>query len=304
MKRERIIQYMDLLNEKYIAEASPENAENIKKKRKASYLRYAALAASFALVIGAMAVMPYLRQDDLIQPYDSSKPDESIQHSVESSDIVTLPPESQSDLSDDSEHQINQDDSDDMNNSSGESNPVGGGDYSFSRKYQDETYDIACLGRLYRDETPLLPEGALSEWTDEVFLKKSPEEQDALPTLYMAVHDLNISKDDLTALNEERKERGSSSVLSDALIDALYLPEEDMKKALVHPCALYHNGEIYTWDELEAMTVDGTTEDVITKEELNQYVDRVVDYCIRSGYISENMVEKYFTEYELYNTNS
>ena len=52
MKREKMIQYMDLLDEKYIAEADPANAKNIRNKKiRSTVLRYGSLAACIVVVL-------------------------------------------------------------------------------------------------------------------------------------------------------------------------------------------------------------------------------------------------------------
>ncbi len=52
MKREKMIQYMDLLDEKYIIEADPANAKNIRSKRiRGTILRIGSLAACMAVVL-------------------------------------------------------------------------------------------------------------------------------------------------------------------------------------------------------------------------------------------------------------
>ena len=67
---------------------------------------------------------------------------------------------------------------------------VGGSDYSFSRKFADEVYNIQIAAEVVGEEKR-------NEWVNNVFLKKSVEEQSATPTLYQMIVDLNIAKDDL-----------------------------------------------------------------------------------------------------------
>lgn len=55
MTREQMIVYMGLLDEKYIAEADPTNAKNIKrKKQRGTVLRFGSIAACLILIVGAM----------------------------------------------------------------------------------------------------------------------------------------------------------------------------------------------------------------------------------------------------------
>lgn len=170
---------------------------------------------------------------------------------------------------------------------------VGGGETFFYQKYKEETYNIAFL-RTHRNDTVfLLSEGELDRWVNDVFLKKSDNEMNETPTLYQAVHELNISKESLTILNESRK-GFNGMVLDDALIDALYYEEEDMKKTLMNPLALYFEGEIYTWGELKRMIAAGTLPDGIAGSFLQEYVDNTIAYCIENKIIPENVISRYF----------
>ena len=59
MKREKMIQYMDLLDEKYIAEADPANAKNIRNKKiRSTVLRYGSIAACLlcTIIIGISVI--------------------------------------------------------------------------------------------------------------------------------------------------------------------------------------------------------------------------------------------------------
>lgn len=132
-----------------------------------------------------------------------------------------------------------------INSALNEKGATGGDDSTFNRKYVDVSYDIAYLGKVYDGEPEILPEGALKDWTENVFLKKSPEEQDALPVMYQAVHELGVTKDQLMALNDSRRELGEYMILDDDYINSLYIEDEtEMKRALAGPAALYYDGEL------------------------------------------------------------
>ena len=73
---------------------------------------------------------------------------------------------------------------------------IGGSDPTFSRKYIDEVYNIYICDEIVGRE-------ASDKWVYEVFLKLSPEEQEALPNVYMMIVDLGISKEAL----ERKKQR-------------------------------------------------------------------------------------------------
>ncbi|MBQ5755185.1 MAG: hypothetical protein IIV90_05905 [Oscillospiraceae bacterium] len=146
--------------------------------------------------------------------------------------------------------------------------PKGGGDHSFDREYRDELYDVYIADCIVGRE-------AGDAWANQVFLKKSPQEQDALPTLYQIIVDLNIPKEALEAKNEEL-----GGELTREVIDALYLEDvEAMKQALTNPLALYYGGEIYTFDELAG----GETAADIPAEVLEGYFAKIEAYCWESG---------------------
>lgn len=131
--------------------------------------------------------------------------------------------------------------------------------YSFSRKYVDEVYDIYLVGEIVDSETE-------SEWVNNVFLMKTPEEQEELPTIYQAIVALNISEEDLRNKNNEL-----SGHLTEEMISALYTEDvNEMKRLLTNPWALYYNGEVYAFDEMYAdpNIVSGVPADV-----MNEYLD-------------------------------
>lgn len=151
---------------------------------------------------------------------------------------------------------------------------VGGSDYTFARKYVDEVYNIHIASLIVGRE-------ACDAWTNDVFLKKSPEEQEGIPTLYQIIVELGISKEDLIKQNDEYS--GTDQYLSDYIIDSLYADDiETMKQLLMSPMALYYNKEIYTFDELMLAT-DKTTK--IPKETLKKYFDYIETVCEKEGTI-------------------
>jgi len=160
---------------------------------------------------------------------------------------------------------------------------MGGGDPRFDLHYIEEVYNLAYLGVVYRGETPLLEPGILDDWVNNVYLKKSKEEQNALPTLAQAVIELAIPPDDFKAINDARRKRGSGMVLDDKVIDALYAEEAVMKEKLVHPLALYANGEVYSWNEVRALLNDSDFLHSIWHGDLWEYIFRIEGYCQENG---------------------
>lgn len=47
-----------------------------------------------------------------------------------------------------------------------------------------------------------------------------------MPVMYQAVHELGITKDQLTALNDSRRELGEYMILDDDYINSLYIEDE------------------------------------------------------------------------------
>lgn len=156
------------------------------------------------------------------------------------------------------------------------------------------SYDIAYLGKVYDGEPEILPDGALNDWIENVFLKKSPEEQDALPVMYQAVHELGVTKERLKALNDVRKTLGEYMILDDDYISSLYIEDEaEMKCALANPTALYYDGEIYTWNELNSAP------DVVSripKDVMDAYISGVIAYLETSGIMTPAEIEKYLAD--------
>lgn len=135
--------------------------------------------------------------------------------------------------------------------------------YSFSRKYVDEVYDIYLVGKIVGQDV-------LQEWVDNVFLMKTPEEQEELPTIYQAIVALNISEEDFRKQNEEYIDY-PGMYYSEEIINALYTEDvNEMKRLLTNPWALYYNGEVYAFDEMYAdpNIVAGVPADV-----MNEYLD-------------------------------
>lgn len=164
----------------------------------------------------------------------------------------------------------------------------GGGWTFFNREYIDITYDIAYLGHLYNGEIELIDPAKLTEWVNDVFLRKSVEEQNALPTMYQAIRDLGITKEKLIEVNNSRRALGDDMILSDKYIEILYFEESEMKKQLVNPLALCLDGKIYTWEEIKRIGADKFDGKV-----MEEYLDRVKFYCISNGLISERVFDDY-----------
>lgn len=161
---------------------------------------------------------------------------------------------------------------------------VGGSDMR-SMLFLEDAGNLAYLRRLTADEPPLLAEGELDTWVEEVYLALPPDEMDRLPTLYRAIHALGVSRDAFVAVNNLRRASGKSMVLDDAFIDALFADtEEEAVRALLHPFALYADGRVYSWNEMRALRQSGAL--TLSPEEETAYLSRIEAYCREIGLIS------------------
>ena len=90
MKEEIMLKYMNLLDDKYILEASPSNAKGIRSNRRASkmLLRYGAFAASLVICIGIGLIIPHLKNDTPAIPHETDVQTDNFVHTGE-----IIPPE-------------------------------------------------------------------------------------------------------------------------------------------------------------------------------------------------------------------
>ncbi len=152
---------------------------------------------------------------------------------------------------------------------------IGGGDYTFVRRYVEEAENIYIAAQIVGQE-------ARNDWVDNVYLTMTPEEQSELPELYRIIHDLNIPKEDFIEENEKYAEY-PGTYYSEEVIEALYLDDiDEMKKRLVNPTALYYDGEIYTFDGLckTPELADNIPDDI-----LEEYLDFIYDTAVQIGEI-------------------
>ena len=216
------------------------------------------------LLAVTLSACSYINEKNVDSNVDESHVSESVEvSSVHEED--TTPIESQTSASVDEAGETNEE-------ISTEIPAIGGSDYTFLRKYIDEVYNIHLASVVVGRE-------ACQEWVDNVYLKRTVEEQEGIPPIYQIIVDLEISKEDLI-----QKNNGKGGIyLSAETIDALYQEDiEEVKKALMSPLALYHEGEIYTFEELSRkirMAVD------IPTEILDEYFDFIEKVCEQEGII-------------------
>lgn len=149
---------------------------------------------------------------------------------------------------------------------------IGGSDYTFSRKFVDEVYNIQIAAEVVGKEKR-------NEWVNNVFLKKTAEEQSALPTLYQMIVDLNIPKEELIEKNNEYIDFPDQYIPME-IINSLYNSDvKTVKQELKSPLALYYDGEIYTFDELSK----NTGKINIPKSVLGEYFEYIEIVCERNN---------------------
>lgn len=137
--------------------------------------------------------------------------------------------------------------------------------YSFVRKYDSKAENLYIISEIIGYD-------AESDWVDNVYLKKSNEEREALPAIYQAIVELGISEEDFRNKNEEYSDY-PDMYFSEEMISALYSDDvNEMKRLLVDPWALYYDGEIYVFDKMYAdpNIVAGVPADV-----MNEYLDYI-----------------------------
>ena len=266
----RIAGVLGQIDEKHISEAM----DYRRIRHTPSWLKYSALAAGILLVFAA-AVIAFRESDISVAP----DPDITI-ISIETDPTVTITTApavtaaSDEIVSAASVSETNDTASETYNTTEGteisdEAPPIGGGDATFMRRYIEEVENIYIIDQIVEPEVR-------DDWVENVYLAKSPKEQDKLPAVYQAIHDLNISKEDFIAENEKLSDY-SGMYFSEEVIDALYLEDiSEMKRRLVNPYALYYDGEIYTFDGLLQDPQSGAD---IPDETLNEYLDFIESVC-------------------------
>ena len=247
----RIADALGQIGEKHISEAM----DYRRIRNTGSRLKYGALAAGVLLVFAAAAIS--IREIDIsVTP----EPDITI-ISIETDPTITI-------TSDEIDSSVNAYETTKGTETeiSDVTPAIGGSDYTFSRKYVNEVYNIYLASQIVGNEVR-------DEWVNNVFLMRTPDEQEDPPPLYQMIHDLNISKEDFIAKNAEN----IAHYYSEEVISALYLEDiSEMKRQLVNPLALYYDGEIYTFDELSQNPQSGKN---IPDDVLKEYLDYIESVC-------------------------
>lgn len=273
MKAIDISRSLNYLDDDIIAEAMTLRDANAARK-KPRLARYIAAVLSCAAVIAAAVLIGVRGSRDMpVRPPDSGdvtvSPDVTVTDGQPTTQITTAEPPvttvSETNLSDTSTEPDVTD----------EALPIGGGDYTFERKYVEEVENLYIAYQIVGQE-------ARDEWVNNVYLKTSSEEMNELPALYRIIHDLNISKEDFIEENKNYVDY-PGMYYSEEVIEALYLDDiKEMKKRLVNPTALYYEGEIYTFNGLiqKPELTDNIPDDVLA-----EYLDFIYDVAEQIGEI-------------------
>ncbi len=215
----------------------------------------ALIAAAACLLLGTLLALPLLQRP--VSPEVTAPPTTTAPEPITAPLDTTAPPLGWEELA-----------------------PAVGGTDLRSMHFLEEAGNLAYLYQ-FPGEPALLAEGELETWVDTVFLALSPDEQNRLPTLYRAVRELGISREAFVTVNDLRRAAGKSMVLDDAFIDALFADsEESALRGLLHPLALYLDGRVYSWNEVQTLTV------ALSPEEEAAYLARVEAFCREMGLLS------------------
>ncbi len=267
---------LSYLSDDIIAEAIAAKSAKT-ARRKPQLVRYAAIAASCAAVILAAVLIGIRGNRNMpVLPPDSGDVTASQDVTSSVSQPTTPTPAATTEppvtiVSETSVSQVPTESPD----TTDKSLPIGGGDYTFVKRYVEEADNIYIAAQIVGQE-------ARSDWVDNVYLKMTPEEQSELPELYRIIHDLNIPKEDFIAENNKYVDY-PGMYYSEEVIEALYLDDiKEMKKRLVNPTALYYDGEIYTFDGLckNPELTDNIPDDI-----MEEYLDFIYDTAVQIGEI-------------------
>ena len=254
MRKEDLFDALCDIDSNYVKDAHRKN----KTKTNAWWVRLGTMAACLVVLVLCSSVVKNYHVPPVVPPIESTDTEPSaVEMPSTSSETESSSTETTATSSETEPHT--------------EEPPVGGGDYSFLRKYIDEVYNIHIASEVVGRE-------ACDEWVKNVYLKKSAEEQEGIPPIYQIIVELEIPKEELIKKNNEH----DGIYLSPETIDALYLEDiEEVKKALMSPFALYYEGEIYVYDEF----AEGRVEADIPAETLDEYFDYIEEVCVQEGII-------------------
>ena len=149
-------------------------------------------------------------------------------------------------------------------------------------------YVVDSLGR----EVIAIHGNAAHELIDNVYRQLPREEQLRLPMLYSVIHGLNISREEFMAVYE--RDPTCQLYLEPHIIDALFNDDiTEMKRVLVHPNALFYNGEIYTFWQVVGSSESGTLGELgVSRQALLSFMNgTMAKFHTEQRYWAERQIE-------------
>ncbi len=154
------------------------------------------------------------------------------------------------------------------------------GETGLDRRFVEETYDMTtvyyCVGA-----------DAYHQWIDDVFTAIPMEERDVTPPLRQAIRYFNIKREDFVSVLEKCKQ-AYGTALDDAMVDALYADDVNtMLEALARPSAFYHDGTVYSINEMLTVLPQDCIDLGITTAHLGAYLEKLETDTLDNVYSDE-----------------
>ncbi len=156
-----------------------------------------------------------------------------------------------------------------------------GGYSELNRQFIDPVNDIHYVIDLRGKE--------VYDWSDEVYNKMPRELRHSFPPLYWAIKEFDVTKEELISVKDPK--------LTLEIIDALYLEEEEMKKALASDLALVYDGDVYCYYDIMGLWGDEASKN--TKSSLKKEIPESVkkEYSEKmKAYFIEMAGESYYNK--------
>lgn len=149
-----------------------------------------------------------------------------------------------------------------------------GGYSELNRHFIDPVYDIHYVIDLRGD--------VVYDWADKLYKEMSREEVLSLPDLYWAIKAFDVTKEELISVKDPK--------LTLEIIDALYLEEEEMKKALASDLSLVYDGDVYCyydimglWGDEASKNTKSSLKKAIPESVKKEYAEKMKDYFIETA---------------------
>ena len=156
-----------------------------------------------------------------------------------------------------------------------------GGYSELNRQFIDAVNDVHYVVELRGKE--------VYDWGDKVYNAMPREVRHSLPPLYWAIKEFDVTKEELISVKDPK--------LTLEIIDALYLEEEEMKKALASDLALVYDGDVYCYYDIMGLWGDEASKN--TKESLKKAIPESVkkEYAEKmKAYFIETAGESHYNQ--------